>query len=376
MQDLAKAVKGRSTHGRVTNFNAGPAALPLPVLERVREELLNYGGSGMSVMEMSHRSPEYERINAEAEARVRRVLGVPEDYAVLFLQGGASLQFSMVPMNLCVEGRPVDVLHTGLWTAKAIEELLKLAPHRLAWTGEPHRFARLAKPAEIRLNPEASYVHLCSNNTVYGTQWRAFPDTGKVPLVADMSSDIASRRVPVGSFGLIYAGAQKNLGPAGVTVVILRKALAERAGEKVPTLLQYRTHIKNKSLYNTPPAFAVYVTGLVLEWIEREGGLEAIERRNEEKAGILYGAIDSSGGYWRGPVAKEDRSRMNVVFRIREGDEGAEKEFARLAAEEGLSGLAGHRAAGGLRASIYNAQGLEAVRALADFMRDFEKKRG
>lgn len=362
-------------HGRIYNFSAGPAVLPLSVLETVREELLNHKGSGMSVMEMSHRSPEFEAILDRTEKGMRRLLGVPEDYAILFLQGGASLQFSMVPMNLYVEGKPVDALHTGVWTEKAIEELAKVAPYRLAGTSEPFKFRRLPRKEEMQFDPNASYVHICSNNTIYGTQWREFPDTGAVPLIADMSSDILSRRIDVSRFGLIFAGAQKNLGPSGVTVVILRKDLAERASQKLPIMLQYRTHIKNKSLYNTPPTFGIYVIGLVAEWIEKEGGLAAIEGRNEDKARVLYDALDA-GSFYRCPVEKKDRSRMNVIFRIREGDEELEKKFAKEAESAGLSGLKGHRNAGGLRASIYNAQPLEGVKALVAFMKDFEKKSG
>ncbi len=238
---------------RVFNFNAGPGALPLSVLERAREELLDWHGSGMSVMEMSHRSPEFESINAAAEAGLRKHLAIPDDYAVIFLQGGGSMQFSMAPMNLCVPGKAVDLIHTGAWTAKALGELKKGFPHRIAASTESARFTRVPKPAEVSLAPDASYVYLCTNNTIEGTQWTAYPETGAVPLVADMSSDIASRRTDVSKFGLIFAGAQKNLGPAGVTVVIVRRDLAERADKNLPTLMQYRTHIKEKSLYQTPP---------------------------------------------------------------------------------------------------------------------------
>lgn len=360
---------------RIFNFSAGPAVLPLAVLEQAREELLDYRGSGMSVMEMSHRSPEFEDIRDRAEEGLRKALGVPGDYAVLFIQGGASLQFAMVPMNLYLEGKPVDVLHTGVWTAKAIEEIGKVAQYRLAGSSEVNGFRRLPRPEEIRFDPGASYVHLCSNNTVFGTQWREFPDTGAVPIAADMSSDILSRPIDVGRFGLIFAGAQKNAGPAGVTIVIVKKALAERGSGKLPALLRYKTYIENKSLYNTPPTFAIYLVGLVMDWIREEGGVRTLEKRNEEKAALLYGAIDQSG-FYRCPVEKQDRSRMNVVFRIREGEETLEKKFAKEAEAAGLSGLRGHRAAGGLRASIYNAQGLEGVRALVGFMADFEERHG
>lgn len=360
---------------RVFNFNAGPGALPLPVLEHAREELLDFRGCGMSVMEMSHRSAEFEGILERAERGLRRHLNVPNDYAVLFLQGGGSLQFAMAPMNLYVSGRPIDVLHTGAWTAKAIEEMKKVAVYRLAASTESERFTRLPRAEEIKWNPEASFVYLASNNTIEGTQWQSFPATGQVPLVADMSSDILSRAVDVSRFGLMFAGAQKNLGPAGVTVVILRRELAERADKSLPTLLQYRTHIKERSLYHTPATFAVYIVGLMMDWIEAEGGVAAIERRNIAKAKLLYDAIDA-GRFYSCPVAKSDRSRMNVVFRIAGGRDELEKKFAVAARAAGLASLEGHRSVGGLRASLYNAVSLEAVQALVDFMREFERTHG
>ena len=361
---------------RVHNFNAGPGALPLPVLERIREELLDWRGSGMSVMEMSHRSPEYESINAAAEQKLRSLLGIPDDYAVIFVQGGGSLQFTMAPMNLCLPGKPVDVLHTGAWTAKAIGELKKGFLHNIAASTESEKFTRLPRFDEIRFSRDASYVHICTNNTIEGTQWTNIPETGAVPLVADMSSDIASRPIDVKKFGLIFAGAQKNLGPSGVTVVILRKDLAERADKNLPTLLQYRTHSKEKSLYHTPPTFAVYVVGLVLEWIESLGGVPAIQKRNEAKAKLLYDTIESSGGFYRCPVEQSSRSKMNVVFRVAHGDENGEKQFAQEAAAAGLAGTPGHRSVGGMRISLYNAVELAAVEALTSFMREFQRSRG
>jgi phosphoserine aminotransferase len=364
------------TTKRILNFNAGPAALPLPVLERVREELLDWRGSGMSVMEMSHRSPEYESINAEAEQKLRSLLAIPDDYAVIFVQGGGSLQFSMAPMNLCLPGKPVDVLHTGAWTAKAISELKKGFPYHIAASTESEKFARLPRRDEIKFSPDASYIHICTNNTIEGTQWTAIPETGATPLVADMSSDIASRPIDVKKFGLIFAGAQKNLGPSGVTVVIARKDLAERADKNLPTLLQYRTHIKEKSLYHTPPTFAVYVVGLVLEWIESLGGVSGIQKRNDAKAGLLYDTIEASGGFYRCPVEQSSRSKMNVVFRVAGGDQAVEKQFAKEAAADGLAGTPGHRSVGGMRISLYNAVTLEAVEALTSFMREFHRARG
>ncbi len=370
---------------RVFNFNAGPAALPLPVLERIREELLDWRGSGMSVMEMSHRARECESIILTAEQKLRSVLTIPDDYDVIFVQGGGSLQFTMVPMNLCLPGKPVDVLHTGAWTAKAIGELKKGFLHNVAASTEAEKFVRLPRKDEINFSADASYVYMCSNNTIEGTQWSAPPETGSVPLVADMSSDIASRPVDVKKFGLIFAGAQKNLGPSGVTVAIIRKDLAERADKNVPTLLQYRTHIKEKSLYQTPPTFAIYVVGLVLEWIESLGGVPAIQKRNEAKAKLLYDTIESSGGFYRCPVEHSSRSKMNIVFRIAHGDarsnvdadmEVVEKQFAQEAAAAGLAGTPGHRSVGGMRISLYNAVELAAVEALTSFMREFQRTRG
>jgi phosphoserine aminotransferase len=364
------------TTRRVFNFNAGPGALPLPVLERIREELLDWRGSGMSVMEMSHRSPEFESILASAEQKLRSLLGISDDYAVIFLQGGGSMQFTMAPMNLFLPGKPVDVLHTGMWTAKAIGELKKGVLHHIAASTETEKFARLPRKDEMKFSPDASYVHICTNNTIEGTQWSALPDTGSVPLVADMSSDVASRQIEVKRYGVIFAGAQKNLGPSGVTVVIVRKDLAERADKNLPTVLQYRTHIKEKSLYHTPPTFAVYVVGLVLEWIESVGGVRAIEKRNDAKAKLLYDTIESSSGFYRCPVENSSRSKMNVVFRVGGGDESLEKQFAGEAAAARLVGTPGHRAVGGMRVSLYNAVTPEAVEALTSFMREFHRTRG
>lgn len=360
---------------RVFNFNAGPGALPLPVLERIREELLDWRGSGMSVMEMSHRSPEFEGINAAAEAGLRKHLAIPDDFAVIFVQGGGSMQFTMAPMNLAIPGKPVDVLHTGTWTAKAIGELKKGVLHNIAASTESEKFARLPRHDEIKFSADASYIHLCTNNTIEGTQWRSLPETS-APIVADMSSDIASRPIDVKKFGVIFAGAQKNLGPSGATVVIIRRDLAERAGKNLPTLLQYRTHIKEKSLYHTPPTFAVYIIGLVMEWIDSAGGIAGIEKRNAAKAKLLYDAIDNSSGFYSCPVLKDDRSKMNVVFRVAGGNEAVEKDFAKAAAAAGLVGTPGHRSVGGMRISLYNAVEPAAVEALTGFMREFHRQRG
>jgi phosphoserine aminotransferase len=373
---LSHASVSTSAAKRVFNFNAGPGALPLPVLERIREELLDWRGSGMSVMEMSHRSPEFESINTAAEQRLRELVGISDDYAVIFVQGGGSMQFTMAPMNLCLTGKPVDVLHTGAWTAKAIGELKKGFLYKIAASTEMEKFTRLPRREEMKFSRDASYVHICTNNTIEGTQWCILPETGGVPLVADMSSDIASRPVDVKKYGLVFAGAQKNLGPSGVTVVIIRRDLAERADKNLPTLLQYRTHIKEKSLYHTPPTFAVYIVGLVLEWIESEGGVPGMEKRNEAKARLLYDTIESSGGFYSCPVEKASRSRMNAVFRVADGDEAIEKTFATDAAAAGLVGTPGHRSVGGMRVSLYNAVEPAAVEALTGFMREFQRTRG
>jgi phosphoserine aminotransferase len=361
---------------RAANFNAGPGALPLAVLQRIREELLDYRGTGMSVMEMSHRSAEFEEIIGRAEQNLRKLMGIPEEYGVIFVQGGGSAQFTMAPLNLCLPGKPVDMLHTGMWTGKALAELKRGTPHRIAASTEAVKFTRLPRKDEIQLGADASYVYMCTNNTIEGSQWNWLPETGEVPLVADMSSDIMSRPVDVRKFGLIFAGAQKNLGPAGATVVIVRKDLAERADKNLPTVLQYRTHIKEKSLYHTPPTFAVYIVGLVLEWIDAEGGVAAIEKRNEAKARLLYDAIDASGGYYVGPIEKDARSKMNVTFRVGGANEGLETKFAKEAAAARLVGLGGHRSVGGMRASIYNAVPIETVGILVDFMRAFQKANG
>lgn len=360
---------------RAFNFNAGPAALPLSVLEQIREELLDYGGTGMSVMEMSHRSAEFEAINSKTEANLRRLMAIPDDYAVLFLQGGGSLQFAMVPMNFYAPGKPVDLLHTGAWTAKAMEELKKIATYRLAASTEAEKFARIPRDNEITFSPDASYVHMCTNNTIEGTQWNQIPATGQVPLVADMSSDILSRPIDVKKFGLIFAGAQKNLGPSGVTVVVAHRDWLERGNDKIAKILQYRTQAKESSLYNTPPTFAVYIVGLMTEWVEQAGGVAGIEKRNAEKANLLYQAIDK-GSYYKCPVEKPSRSKMNVVFRVAGGDEVVEKKFAKEAESAGLIGIKGHRSVGGMRASLYNAVPIEAVEALVQFMREFETKNG
>ncbi|MBI3557916.1 MAG: 3-phosphoserine/phosphohydroxythreonine transaminase [Deltaproteobacteria bacterium] len=365
-------------YDRVYNFSPGPANLPESVLEQVRDEMMNYKGSGVSIMEISHRAYPFDEIMVNVKSRVRQLLGLGEDYAVLFLQGGASTQFSMLPMNLQLPGKSVDLVHTGHWTQMALDQLKKGFEHRVVASGEKDGFKRLPELSARHLTSDASYVHMCSNNTIYGTQWKTFPDTGKVPLVCDMSSDIMSRRLDFSRFDVIFAGAQKNLGPSGVCLVVIKQELAERASDKLPTMLQYRTHIKNDSRFNTPPAFGIYVMGLVLDWIVKQGGLDAMEKQNNEKAKVLYDAIDSSS-FYESPLHKPDRSLMNVVFRIKPDSKDSEKleeSFIKEAKVAGLTELKGHRVIGGLRASIYNAHPLSGVQALAQFMREFERKNG
>jgi phosphoserine aminotransferase len=357
---------------RVINFNAGPAAIPEAVLEKAKSELLEMAGTGMSVMEMSHRSKQFEDVIAQAESGIRRLLGVPEDYAVLFLQGGASLQFAMVPMNLRRPGQSADYVDTGSWASKAIGEAKILGPVHVAWSGKKDNYARIPSPEELTLKPDAEYLHVCSNETINGIQWPQFPKT-PTPLFADMSSDILSRAIDVRQFALIYAGAQKNIGPSGLAVVIMQKDLAARAPENVPLILRYSTHIKESSLYNTPNTWGVYMVQLTCDWLESQGGVGAIQAINERKAAALYQAIDSSN-FWRSPVQKESRSIMNVVWRL--PSEALEETFVSQAKKEGLVGLKGHRSVGGIRASLYNAISLDAVDALVAFMKEFEKKNG
>jgi phosphoserine aminotransferase len=359
----------------IYNFNAGPAILPRPVLEQVRQELLDYQGRGMSIVEMSHRSKEYEAINAQAEAAFKRLLGLEGDeYRVLFLQGGASSQFAMVPLNFLPAGGVADYVLTGAWAEKAFEEAAKIGQARAAGSTSEGGYRRVPRPGELQLSEAPAYVHITSNETIQGTQWHAWPDVGDRPLVADMSSDILSRPLDAARFALIYAGAQKNLGPAGATVVLARRGWLETAPAGLPTMLRYATHAATFSLYNTPPVFAVYMLHLVLEWIEECGGLEAMGERNRHKAATLYGAIDRSGGFYRGHAETDSRSLMNVTFRL--PSEELEKRFVAEAAAAGMVGLAGHRSVGGIRASIYNAMAQEGCDALASFMAEFARRNG
>lgn len=354
---------------RKFNFNPGPATLPLEVLEETKENIVDYSNIGMSILEISHRSPEFKKIINDARGLLKELMDISEEYEVLFLQGGASLQFAMVPINLLKAGEYADYINTGFWSTKAIKEAKLIGNVNIAASTEDDNFTRIPKAEEIKLSKEASYVHMTSNNTIFGTQWSSFPETGGIPLVADMSSDILSRKVDVSKFGIIYAGAQKNLGPAGVTVVIIRKDLAERCSETVPSMLKYSAHIKEESLYNTPCVFAIYVVKLVLEWIKRNGGIEKMEEINKRKAELIYKTIDNSQGFYKGTTERESRSLMNVTFRLK--DESLEKIFIKEAASIGLHGLDGHRSVGGMRASIYNAFTMEGVEALVRFMEKF-----
>ncbi|GAB4364849.1 MAG: 3-phosphoserine/phosphohydroxythreonine transaminase [Calditrichia bacterium] len=357
---------------RVFNFNPGPAALPLPVLEKVQAELLNYRGEGLSVLEMSHRSKTFESIINRAVESTKKVMGFGDDYSVLFLQGGATAQFAAVPLNLALKDKPALYINTGSWSKKAIGEAKKLGiNHQVIASSEDKNFSYIPKNFEIPQN--ASYVHITSNNTIFGTQWQEYPKTGDVPLVADMSSDLYCRRFDPTQFGLIYGGAQKNAGPAGVTIVIIRNDLLERCHDDIPTILNYKIFAEKNSLYNTPNCFGIYVVGLVMDWILQQGGIDAIERVNRKKAALLYDTLDSSE-FFRPTAEKDSRSLMNVTFRL--PNEELEKTFVSRATEAGLIGLKGHRSVGGIRASIYNAVSLAAVEALVKFMKEFEKDNG
>jgi phosphoserine aminotransferase len=353
------------------NFNAGPAALPLAALERAQAELLDLGGTGMSVMEHSHRGKAYEAVHNEAIGLVRELLGVPESHLILLLQGGASQQFATVPMNLLPAGKSADYVLTGSWSQKAYKEGKTVGTVRVAGTTEKDgKFGRIPAQSELNLDANAAYVHITSNNTIFGTQWDKFPEVGNVPLVADMSSDIMWRPTDVSKFALIYAGAQKNLGPSGLVVVIVRKDLVEGGRKDIPTIFQYRTHAENNSLYNTPPTFSVYILRNVLDDLKKNGGLAAMEKRNRDKAKLLYDVIDARSDFFSTPVDKAARSAMNVVFTLKTPE--LEAEFLAEAQKRKMVGLKGHRSVGGMRASIYNAVETAWVKALADFMKEFK----
>jgi phosphoserine aminotransferase len=362
-----------STVHRVYNFAAGPAVLPVPVLEEIQRDLIALPGVGMSILEISHRSKTFESILERAEADIRALADIPSNYRVLFLQGGASTQFSMVPMNLLGAGATADYIDTGSWADKAIKEAKKVGKVNVAATTKADNYARIPAQSELKLTQGAAYVHMTSNNTIEGTEWKALPDIGGAPLVNDTSSDMFSRPIDIQKHALLYAGAQKNMGPAGVTVVIIRDDMLARSQPTLPTMLNYSVHAENKSLYNTPPAFAVYALGLVMKWLRDVGGLGAIATVNERKAAKLYAEIDRTG-FYRGTASKDSRSLMNVTFRL--GSEEMENRFIKESTAAGLDGLKGHRAVGGMRASIYNAFPEQGVDALVAFMREFERTRG
>jgi phosphoserine aminotransferase len=358
---------------RIYNFSAGPAVLPVEVLEEAQRDLLALPGVGMSVMEISHRSKPFDEIIQSAEADIRSLAGVPGNYKVLFLQGGASLQFSAVPLNLLGAGATADYIITGDWAKKALKEAKKVGATNVAASTEQGGFKRIPAQSELKLTSGAAYVHMTSNNTIHGTEYRYVPDTGDAPLVCDASSNIFSRPIDVSKFGLIYAGAQKNLGPSGVTLVIVREDLLERSVDSLPSMLNYKTMAANGSLYNTPPVFGIYILGLVIKWLLANGGLQGIATVNDRKAKILYDELDRTD-FWRPHADADSRSAMNVTFRL--PSEDLEKKFVKEATAAGFDGLKGHRSVGGLRASIYNAFPEAGVSALVEFMREFEKKNG
>ena len=354
---------------RVYNFSAGPSMLPLPVLEKAAAELITYGSSGMSVMEMSHRSPDYEAIIADAERMLRELMQIPDNYKVLFLQGGASTQFAAVPLNLISRTGKADYVVSGQFSGKAFKEAQKLGLDvRCAATTKEDNFDHVPALTRDMFREDAAYVHICYNNTIYGTKYADIPDTGDIPLVADMSSCIISEPVDVSRFGVIYAGAQKNMAPAGLTIVIVREDLLEYADPKMPTMLEWKTMAENGSMYNTPPCYCIYMAKLVYEWILSLGGLEAMQKHNRKKAALLYDYLDSQN-YYIAPVRKDSRSMMNVTFVT--GNADLDKKFAAEASAKGLKNLKGHRSVGGMRASIYNAMPIEGVEALVAFMKEF-----
>ncbi len=357
---------------RIYNFTSGPAMLPLPVLEQAREEIFDYANSGMSIMEMSHRSKVFDQVIKAAEENLRKLLNITDDYAILFLPGGASQQFAMVPLNFLTPGSSADYLHTGTWAGKAIKEAELVGKVKVIWDGKSVDYMDTPDMSGLKFTPGAAYVHICSNETIAGVRLPEFPKT-EAPLIADMSSDIMSRALEVKDFGLIYAGAQKNLGPSGMAVVIIRKDLCDRCPETVNYFFRYKTHLPEPSLYNTPNTWAVYIFKLIGDWMLKQGGVPFFQKEAEEKANLLYQALDGSS-FWRPCAAKRSRSVMNVTWRM--ASEALENKFVKEATAVGLDGLKGHRSVGGLRASIYNAFPKEGMKVLVEFMKDFEKKNG
>jgi phosphoserine aminotransferase len=365
-------LKENTTTKRIFNFSAGPATLPEEILKTAQESLLNFNNTGMSIMEMSHRSKVFEAVLDQAKTGLVSLLDVPDTHEVLFLQGGASLQFSMVPINLKTSTNTCLVANTGSWTKKAIKEIKKEMQCNIIASSEDKNFSYIPTLNESAFNTPADFAYLCSNNTIFGTQFKQFPNTKNIPLVADMSSDILSRKIDVSKFGIIFAGAQKNVGPSGITIVIIRKELLARVSDTTPSMLQYKSFAESNSLFNTIPTFGIYMISLMTSWLQNNGGLEAMESKNNYKASLLYNTIDSSG-YYTCPVNKSDRSTMNVVFRIGT-NEALEKKFILEATEQGFDGLKGHRSVGGLRASIYNSHPQEGVEKLIEFMQMFQEK--
>jgi len=357
---------------RIFNFSAGPCTLPLPALEKAQTEFVDYQGAGMSLIEMSHRGKHYDDVHYAAIVNIREVLNIPESHDVLFIQGGATLQFAMVPLNLVIDGKSAEFLNTGTWVKKAIADAEKIGPTRIIWTGESENFTRIPTHDEYNVAEDAAYLHICGNETIGGIEYHAYPDTSAVPLVADMSSHIMSRPIDWSKLDLAFAGAQKNLGPAGLALVIVNKALLEKCKDGLPAYLSYKTHAAKDSLYNTPSVFAIYMMKLTIDWVKSEGGLAEMEKRALARSGALYDTIDSSDGWYRCPVDKASRSRMNVCFRL--PTEELETKFIADALEANFSGLKGHRSVGGCRASMYNAMPLEGAEKLADFMAEFKKK--
>lgn len=356
---------------RVYNFNPGPATLPLEVLKEAQAEFLNFNNSGMSILEISHRAKQYAEVHAKAKADIKELMGLGDDYEVLFCQGGASTQFAMVPLNFASKEHPGNYVLSGSFATKAYKEAELLGVGEIAASSKDREFRHIPTQDELKINPEAAYVHLCYNNTIYGTEYHYVPDTKGVPLFADMSSDMLSRPVDFKKFDLIYAGVQKNLGPAGVVLVVAKKELLAKSPETLPTMFRYSTFLKKDSLYNTPPAFCIYMVGKVAAWIKAQGGLAEMEKRNKKKAALLYDAIDNSNGFYRGHADKYSRSFMNVTFRL--PNEELEAKFVAEALANGLSGVKGHRSVGGMRASIYNAMPYEGALKLAEFMDKFRQ---
>ncbi len=359
---------------RIYNFSAGPAVLPEEVLKEAQENLFTLPGVGMSILEISHRSKTFDKIIGDARDDLRTLLDISQDYEILFLQGGASLQFSMVPLNIMPPVNKADYIVTGSWSKKAVKEAKRVGEVNIAASAEDTKFNRIPKQAELKLTSDAAYAHFTSNNTIYGTEWQTEPVVGSVPLVCDASSDILHKKIDINKYALVYAGAQKNMGPAGVTLVIIRKDMLERSSDTLHTMLNYKTHVENGSMYNTPTTFGIYIINLVAKWLKKNGGLDAMYKLNKEKAEILYKCIDDSDGYYKGHAEKDSRSLMNVTFNLQSAE--LEQKLIAEATAAGFSGLKGHRSVGGLRASIYNAFPKKGVEDLVDFMKTFQTKNG